>query len=287
MCLLFSSRKAVGPFVSFVLSVSVFTSCYQAEDTSWSDSTSDVMFSFNADGIEKQSQTRALTAPTNLLIVDSCGGKVTSKELTSLEDVDLSLDYGEHSLYFVAAVAKWSSFNTSSLTVEWSKSELRSLKCVWGCRLSLTVDANTGQQNVNLPLLSGMLKVTSLDKCPTNASSIVIDAPQLCHGLDLSTMQGYHIDNSVETDTVALTSSAADRTLNLGLYSLVPSSGSIGDISLSPYSSSNTEINCVTLNEVPIQAGYVSSYTGYLFTNGIATTITYTTDWLGTTEYKF
>lgn len=276
-------RRAVFSLIALVFLALGLTSCYQSQDDDiMAEAVADVRFSFTPYGIQND-MTRALAAPSNLLIIDKFNGVTTYKEYTSLSDVSLPLDYGTHELYFVAAVTKWTEVNTTSLVVDWSHTGFR---VVWAKALSLTVSSATTAQNIELPLVVSSITVSSLDVIPADAKMMTIDAPNMCHSIDLTTMKGIIRESDKLLANIDI-SSKIGSVFNLTLIQFVNDSGSAGDITLTTHTSSNQEISSRTLESAPIQAGYITAYSGYLFSDGIATTITYTTDWIGTNNYSF
>ena len=85
--------------MSFILAL---TSCYRDSEDVVSVNDKYVTFNFNLAGVEHSSLTRAISEPSNLLIIDKFGDEVTSDTKTSLAPFSLPLEYGRHEIYFVA-----------------------------------------------------------------------------------------------------------------------------------------------------------------------------------------
>lgn len=260
-----------------------FTSCYRdSEEVSVNDKY--VTFNFNLAGVEQSSLTRAITEPSNLLIIDKFGDKITTDTKTSLAPFGLPLDYGTHEIYFVAADKIWTSYSTADWKVVWPSTHA-GLSYVWAAHLTLEVDEDTSVEEINLPLVIANVQVKTLDKLPASASSFHIDAPDFCKGLDLLTLSGFTTDTPVNYSLDI--SSGSGNTLRTNLYTFVPPSGCVGDIVLTVLDQNSQEIAAKTLNEVPVQPGYISLYTGYFFSDGITFPLSYTDDWTGTNNYGF
>ena len=112
-----------------------FTSCYRdSEEVSVNDKY--VTFNFNLAGVEQSSLTRAITEPSNLLIIDKFGDKITTDTKNSLAPFGLPLDYGTHEIYFVAADKIWTSYSTADWKVIWHSTHA-GLSYVWAAHLTL------------------------------------------------------------------------------------------------------------------------------------------------------
>ena len=271
-------------FYSVLLASTIFTSCYH-DSENLLDGNKYVTFNLNLDGVEQSSLTRAISEPGNLLVIDKFGDEVTSSTKNSLDAFSLPLDYGTHDIYFVAADKIWSSFNLEDMTVTWS-TDRTALSYTWAYHLSLEVDENTSVEDITLPLIIANVQVKTLDKVSSNVSTITVEAPGLSKVLDLKTMAGVEseadINYSLDVSRVAGTG-----TFGINLYTFVPSSGYVGDIVLTAFDSNNEEIVAKTLNEVQVQAGYISLYSGYFFSDGISLPLSYSDDWAGTNNYDF
>ena len=61
----------------------------------------------------------------------------------------------------------------------------------------------------------------------------------------------------------------------------------VSDIVVTALDSNNAEVAAKTINEVQVQAGYISLYSGYFFSDGVSFPLSYTDDWSGTNNYGF
>ena len=269
--------------LSAMLSLS---SCYQNSDEDLIGSNKYVTFNLDLAGVEQTSLTRAINeSPTTLLVIDKFDGKVTTQTKTSLNAVGLPLDYGTHDIYFVAAENVWTSFSTADLTVTWSTNHT-ALSYTWAYHLELEVDENTTVEDITLPLIMANVQVKTLDKMPSNVATMNVEAPGLSRVLDLNTMSGVVSETDINY-SFNVAQYAGSKTFSTNLYTFVPTSGYVGDIVLTALDSSNREIASKTLPEVPVQAGYISLYSGYFFSDGVSFPLSYTDDWNGTNNYGY
>lgn len=280
------SSRVLLPALFLSLSV---VSCYQGEDeNSLVENSSSVTFRFNAMGVTREAITRAaISEPGNLLVLDCFDGKVKAQTQTSLSELPMPLEYGHHDLYFVAATNVWSSYNTNDLTVTWG-SDRTSMTYVWGAKLSLDVAAGTPSQEVQLPLVVADVNVSTLDYIPAGMGEMRVESADACRGLKLTDMTGF-VSAPVDYRFDCSPFAGMNRTLEFNLFTFVPSSGSIGDVQLTAYQKSNAsaELASQTLSDVQVAAGYVSRYSGYFFSDGVAIAFSYADDWLGTHSYGY
>ena len=263
----------------------VLTSCYRNSDEDLSVNNKYVTFNLNLDGVEQSSLTRVINEPGNLLVIDKFGDKVTTDTKTSLASFGLPLEYGSHDIYFVAAENIWSTFNSSTMTVTWS-TDRTALSYVWAYHLTLEVDENTNVDDITLPLVISNVQVKTLDKLPSDISKITVEAPGLSKVFDLNTMTGVESETDINY-TLNVSQYAGLYTFAINLYTFAPASGYVGDIVMTALDSGNREIASKTLNEVPVQAGYISLYTGYFFSEGVSFPLSYTEDWTGINNYGY
>lgn len=263
------------------------TSCYETELID----ANDVTFHLSVEGLTQEQLTRAgetpeLKTPTNILVLDLHAGRVTPTVKSSLAAVTMPLQYGVHDLYFVASPVAWSSYSADNLTVTWPNDG--SMTAVWAYHYQIEVDEETSFEDIELPLVVADVRVKTLDKMPANTAVALIEAPDVRSTLDLETMRAVASSDGF-TRQIDVSGRAGAYGFTSNIYTFVPSSGKVGDISITFYSDQQktAEIATRTLSAVPVTAGYVSNYSGYFFSDGISIPISYTTDWLGTYEFSY
>lgn len=270
---------------SVLCASTIFSSCYHDSEVEILDGNKYVTFNLNLDGVEQNSMTRAISEPRNLLVIDKIGNEVKTSIKNSLEAFSLPLDYGTHDIYFVAADKIWSSFSTADLTVTWT-TDRTALSYTWAYHLSIEVDENTTVEDITMPLVIANVQVKTLDKLPSNVSTMTVEAPGLSKVFDLKTMSGVESESDINY-SLGVAQVAGTGTFGINLYTFVPSSGYVGDIVVTALDSNNAEVAAKTINEVQVQAGYISLYSGYFFSDGVSFPLSYTDDWSGTNNYGF
>lgn len=273
-------------FVYSVLFAStIFSSCYHDSEVDLLDGNKYVTFNLNLDGVEQSSMTRAIDEPKNLLVIDKLGDKVTTSIKNSLAAFGMPLEYGKHDIYFVAADHVWTSFSTADLTVTWS-TDRTALSYTWAYHLSIEVDENTSVEDITLPLVIANVQLKTLDKIPSDVSTMTIEAPGLSKVFDLKTMSGVESENDINY-SYDVTQYAGSKSINFNLYTFVPTSGFVGDIVLTALDTDSKEVASKTFEQVPVQVGYISLYSGYFFSDGVSFPLSYSEDWTGTNNYGY
>ncbi|MBR3028410.1 MAG: hypothetical protein IKH58_09775 [Bacteroidales bacterium] len=276
--------KKTLALTSLFLSLAL-ASCYQNSDEELSVNNKVVTFNLELDGVEQTSMTRAIKEPGNLLVIDKLGDKVTTSIKNSLAAFGMPLEYGTHDIYFVAADQIWSSFSTADLTVTWP-TDRTALSYTWAYHLSIEVDENTSVEDITLPLVISNVQLKTLDKIPAEVSKMAVEAPGLSKVFDLKTMSGVEYDSDYNF-SIDVSKYAGTKTFSVNLFTFVPASGYVGDVVLTALGSNNNEIAAKTFEQVPVQAGYISLYSGYFFSDGVSFPLSYSDDWTGTNNYGY
>ena len=258
--------------------------------------TREVTFKINA--LESGGQTpmraptRAIAAPTYLLVLDEFGGSIVAgntveRTTDALENLTLSLTYGQHTLYFVAAKNCYDSYNTTAMTATWTGNADHKLNYVWATKVVLDVNENTpANQAVTLALAVAQVQVQCNDAFPANTGNMAVTAETGSWTLNLRTLQGV----TSEVSTTANVSSYAGQTgKTMGFFTFIPASGNIGDLTITVYNNAQTpeELASHTLEDVPVRLGYVSHYAGLFFSRNQPFSFTFEDDWKGTDEYTY
>lgn len=281
----------------FVVSavVLLMTACDSQDVTSLDSSkTREITFSMETiqfDGsTPMRAPTRAISAPTYLLVLDELNGSIVSantveRTVDALTPLTLNLTYGDHTLYFLACKNSYASFNTTDMTVSWDADH--KLNYVWVAKKVIHVDESTAAaEAVTLDLAVAQVQVQCNDAFPANTGNMRIQAPTACWTLNLRTLQGV----AGEVVSTANASTFAGQTgMALALFTFVPASGNIGDMTLTVYNNAATPqaLATHTLEDVPVKLGYISHYTGLFFSRGQSFSFSYENDWKGVDEYTY
>ena len=281
----------------FVVSavVLLMTACDSQDVTSLDSSkTREITFSMEtiqlSGSTPMKAPTRAISAPTYLLVLDELNGSIVSantveRTVDALTPLTMNLTYGDHTLYFLACKNSYASFNTTDMTVSWDADH--KLNYVWVAKKVIHVDESTAAaEAVTLDLAVAQVQVQCNDAFPANTGNMRIQAPTACWTLNLRTLQGV----AGEVVSTANASTFAGQTgMALALFTFVPASGNIGDMTLTVYNNAATPqaLATHTLEDVPVKLGYVSHYTGLFFSRGQSFSFSYENDWKGVDEYTY
>lgn len=282
----------------FVVSavVLLMTACDSQDVTSLDPSkTREITFSMEtiqfSGSTPMRTPTRAVSAPTYLLVLDELNGSIVSantveRTVDALTPLTMNLTYGDHTLYFLACKNSYASFNTTDMTVTWGGAEHK-LNYVWVAKKVIHVDESTAAADaITLDLAVAQVQVQCNDAFPANTGNMRIQAPTACWTLNLRTLQGV----AGEVVSTADASSFANQTEKaLALFTFVPASGNIGDMTLTVYNNAATPqvLATHTLEDVPVKLGYISHYTGLFFSHDKSFSFSYENEWRGTDEYTY
>ena len=282
----------------FVVSavVLLMTACDSQDVTSLDSSkTREITFSMEtiqlSGSTPMKAPTRAISAPTYLLVLDELNGSIVSantveRTVDALTPLTMNLTYGDHTLYFLACTNSYASFNTTDMTVTWGGAEHK-LNYVWVAKKVIHVDESTAAADaITLDLAVAQVQVQCNDAFPANTGNMRIQAPTACWTLNLRTLQGV----AGEVVSTAGASSFANQTGKaLALFTFVPASGNIGDMTLTVYNNAATPqvLATHTLEDVPVKLGYISHYTGLFFSHDKSFSFSYENEWRGTDEYTY
>ena len=269
-----------------------FISCNDVEELIPTEGSRQISFHMQALNYGEQTpllaQTRAESGfeePVSLLCVDVMDGviKNVSETTWSAAPLLLDLEFGNHTLYFVAAKNKYATFDQSNLTAKWEGSGDNKLSIVWAETVQLEVKRETlTDQSVGLKLVVAQLVLKIKDAIPQNVGSFTTSGSDLSWTLDLTTMNGISkgVTNKLEAGTVIGKTNQEIKT-----YTFVPASKKVGAVTFQAHTNENVLIKEYTVTDVQVEKGYRSIYTGWFFNNSGGFTFTYDTEWKG--EYNF
>lgn len=293
------------------ITVIAFTSCDKSETLPPADGFKQVTFSLSSFNLEQEPMsspqcapsTRAndITAtPTRLLVLDVVNGStkqalerttatVPEGSSSSLQHVDnvlsdlsLTLTYGTHDIYILAAVNPYVSYSTTDKTVLWNVDNRPSY--TWAKKVEVTVSqSSAATESVTLPLVIGRVDLICTDAQDPAATKMQLSG-KMCWTLDLTTMNGI-VPTTPWTYSIAIPNTDAGK--SFATYSFAPSSGNLGNLTFTALNSSDSEITSHTLPNVPVTAGYITRYTGLFYSNTQGFTLSTVNSWTGVTDKTY
>ena len=235
-----------------------------------------VTFSFGGD-IDIHPMTRATIAELNLTdvwVFDYIGTDLQTTVHQTSTDTDfgtpsLSMEYGTHTLYFVASRGSDPTTDTDAKTITWA-----TVRDTFWATLQMTVTPSTAtSQSVSLSRVVGRLKITATDVVPATAAKFTITPSTWYYGLNYQT--GAALSSQSTPITVNIPSSYIGTTnLNVSVYTISGATQWTTAVTAALKTSDDTTLGSVTITDIPIQRNHITSYSGGILTSGRSMTIT-------------
>lgn len=289
-------------------------SCYQSADTlidakTEVSGTKSVTFQFNPFEMSQSpldEETRAITAkPTTLLVVDVMEGEVkgvtqlSTASVEGMEQVDdvlsdltLDLEYGDHTLYILAASRVYESFDADQLLVSWGQSGA-ALGYTWAQKINLSVsNQSSSEKSVSLPLVIGAVTLKCLDAQDPDIKKMSVSGQDICWSLDLSTMKGLPLESGVALSFAYDPASGFGKDKMFSVFSFEPTvtggaTPTVGTVTFTALRADNSVIASHALSNVPLRAGYRTLYEGLFYSSSTGFSLTLADDWSGTYNYTY
>lgn len=220
---------------------------------------------FDFGELSMRSMTRATLAELNLTdlwIFDYVGAELKQTIHQASTDAafgsaSLSLDYGEHTFYFVASRGIDPVVDTDANTITWG-----SVRDTFHASLSIDVQPSSAtSQAVTLSRVVGRLRITATDVVPANAAKLTITPSTWYHGLNYATGDAV-APNSTPIVVNIPSSYIGTQNLTTSCYTISGSSPWQTNITASLIASDESILGSVTIPNVPIQRNHITSYSG-------------------------
>lgn len=200
-----------------------------------------------------------------------------------MEDLSITLSYGNHELYILAANKSFSSFDTDTKVVAWTDTKRPSF--TWAKKLSLNIDQHASTTStVELPLVMAQIQVECLDNHDSRVAKMRITG-KFCWELDLNTMKG--ITPEQAWNYIINTNNITTAGIKYHIFSFVPNSGIIENATLSAQTSNNQVIAEHTFQDVEISVGCLTNYQGQFFISSQTFKPTLESNWINTITHNY
>jgi hypothetical protein len=246
----------------------------------------EITFTFG-DGISQQPMTRATLTELNLTdlwVFDYIGGElVTNCHQLSNEDgfgsLALSMEYGTHTLYFVASRGANPTVSTEDKTITW-----QTVRDTFWATLQMTVEPSTGgTEAVSLNRVVGKLKISVTDVIPDGAAKFVVTPSTWYYGLRYDT--GEAVNSQSTPISVNIPSSYIGTTdLVMNVFTISGTTAWNTDVTATLLASDNSTLGSVTIQDVPIQRNHITNYKGGILSTGRQLTISSDDEWIEDNE---
>lgn len=220
---------------------------------------------FDFGNLSQQAMTRATLAELNLTdlwIFDYAGDELKQTIHQASTDAafgsaSLSLDYGEHTFYFVASRGIDPVIDTEAKTIVWS-----SVRDTFLASLSIDVQPSSStSQSVTLSRCVGRLRISATDVVPANAAKLTITPSVWYYGMNYQT--GEAVAPNTSPIVVNIPSSyVGTQNLVTSCYTISGSTPWQTNITVSLMASDESSLGSVVIPDVPIQSNHITSYSG-------------------------
>lgn len=231
-----------------------------------------------------RSKTRTLTADgktmTDLWVLDYMGDNLAQTIHQTSDDADfgapsIELDYGSHTLYFVASRGSGATIETEAKTITFAKV----LDTFWQS-LALTVTSSTeSARTVTLSRVVTKLTLVFSDAIPTGAATFNFTPATWHYGINYQTGEPTATTAS-QTITVNIPSSVIGQTgLDASVYGFSGSTEWTTDIAINCKTSSDAILGQAEISAAPFKRNRQTVYTGPLFDRTRSMTLTLNDSW--------
>ena len=229
--------------------------------------TKEVTFYFGGD----RATTRADLSDLNLSdlwVFDYMGNDLKTSAHQDAGDgfgsLSMSLEYGSHTLYFVASRGTTPTVDTDAKTISWVKPS----DTFWAS-LSLTVSPSmSGSHEVTLRRVATRLRITVTDEVPIGAAKFVVQPSMWYTALDYTTSAG--VNGGTDTREINIPNSyiGTSGQLSASFFGLSPTDSWQTDVVVSIKNGSGDVLGSVSLSDVPFSQNITTQYSGGLFGAG-------------------
>ena len=254
----------------------------QAEKpTGWEQKT--ITFTFG-DMLTQHAMTRADVSTldlTDLWMFDYVGGELQQTVHQSNTDegfgvLSASMEYGEHTLYFIASRGTTPTTDTDAQTITWVKPS----DTFWATATVTVSPSSASSQSVSLSRVATRLRITVNDEVPAGAAKFVITPAQWYYGINYITGNGIAPAANQPRD-VNIPSSyiGTSGQLAIAIFGFVPSSDWHTDITAALKASDESTLGQVMLEDVTLKRNITTAYSGGILGTSKAFTLTADDAW--------
>lgn len=202
---------------------------------------------------------------TDLWVFDYMGDALKTSDHQSSGDgfgaVSLSMEYGTHTLYFVASRGTSPTVDTDATIITWAKPS----DTFWGM-LHLTVEpAMSGTQSVTLIRVATRLRVTVTDEIPTGAAKMIVTPSTWYYGLNYTTSEGIAPSSQAREVDIPSSYIGTSGQLIVNIFGLSPATEWQTDLTVSMKNGQGATLGSVTLADAPFTQNRTTAFSGGLF----------------------
>ena len=206
---------------------------------------------------------------TDLWLFDYMDGQLVQTLHQSPSDADwgtpkMTLAYGSHHVYFVAARGDEPTVDTDSHIIEWGVPR----DAFW---LDYAVDVtstSTTSRSVTLDRVATKLRVTIKDEVPAACTQLSLTPSVWYYGLDYVNGLAVRSDNKERTVTVPASYAGTTGKLSMSIFGLSDTDEWTTDVALRALADDGTVLGQVTITGAPFKRNRATEYSGNLFGSG-------------------
>lgn len=271
----------------------ILPSCEKSIETPNMESNGNKTVTFVLDGdwqlSEEAFSTRAAvagSAMTDVWVLDYQSGALVQQVHQSSADEDfgaptISLDYGEHTLYFVTSCGETPTLNTTAHTLAFAKT-----KDTFWKSLAVNVTSGTAtNQSATLDRVVTKLIIKPTDQVPATINAISIVLGTWYNTIDyLTGLPTAAETNYDRTLTVPDSYKGTQETFSVNVIGFCGTSDITTNVAVTAKDADNKTIGYAAISNAPMKRNRASRYTGTLFGNSNGLTMNMDDTWL--TDYE-
>ena len=224
------------------------------------------------------------SAMTDVWVLDYMAGKLHQQVHQTATDDNfgaptVALDYGEHTLYFIASCGDTPTLNTTTHTISFAKVK----DTFWKSVAVNVTNGTAANQSVTMDRVVTKLIIQPTDEVPTTINSIGLVLDTWYNTLDyltgLPTAAGTSYDRTL---TVPDQYKGTTATLSVSIHGFCGSDFT-ASVAITAKDGDNATIGYASIASAQLKRNRASRYTGTLFGNNNALSLNVNDEWL--TEY--
>lgn len=217
---------------------------------------------------------------TDLWVFDYVDGQLITDchQLSTDDDFgspSLSMEYGTHTLYFVASRGVNPTVSTEDKTITW-----QSVRDTFGATLQMTVEPSTGgTQTVILNRVAGKLKISVTDVVPDGAAKFLVTPSTWYYGLRYDTGDAVSSQNTPISVNIP-NSYIGTTNLVVNVFTISGQTTWNTNITATLKASDNSTLGSVSIADVPIQRNHITSYSGGILSTDRRLSVSCDDEWI-------
>lgn len=278
-------KKYLLPLLAVAMVSCQKVSLYDEEETAEEPETKTVTFKVNGDFGTPTFTRSSLSADgremTDLWIFDYIGDECVQMIHQDSGDDDfgepsLSLAYGAHHIYFVASRGVDPDLNEDDHIIVWSN-----VRDTFWQDYEVTISRTSDtEHDVTLDRVVSKLKVTVNDRIPEGCAKLIIEPAKWYYGLDYT--DGSMAWESNDEISVSIPSNYIGTTgnLNASFFTMSSDDEWTTNLTVTAVNGNNVILGTASITAAPFVANRATAYSGNLFSNMNAFTISLNDTWL-------